>query len=179
MVDRYGTNLWDLLNFSDTRTPHRLHTRWIVVTVMHWRTDRWELMCLLVCHVHMIWTRSSVLTLTRKTKSSQIFTIKKFQKNKKYPNFHGVTHRDRGGIGTHIIQEWIVSVSVRTEERVQPLLHLSIPNLINYRPQTLRCQHFFCLALINSRWICQDPYQQSIVDNELMVDNVVLVNKES
>jgi hypothetical protein len=56
--------------------------------------------------------------------------------------FMSVTHPDRGGMGTHIIHggltnllsdthwvysgKWIVSVSVKTEERVYPSLHLSI-----------------------------------------------------
>ncbi len=44
----------------------------------------------------------------------------------KKSKFHGATNRDRGGIGTHYPGKWLVSVSVRTEERVQPLLHLSI-----------------------------------------------------
>jgi hypothetical protein len=33
-------------------------------------------------------------------------------------------------------------------------------------------------GLINSWLISQNPYQQSIADNELIVDKVVLINKE-
>jgi hypothetical protein len=40
--------------------------------------------------------------------------------------FFIVTHRDRGGIGTHYPGKWFVSVRVRTEERVQSSLNLSI-----------------------------------------------------
>jgi hypothetical protein len=35
---------------------------------------------------------------------------KKFKKNKKESNFHSVTHRDRGEIGTHIIRERSLSL---------------------------------------------------------------------
>ena len=37
---------------------------------------------------------------------------KKFKKNKKESNLHSVTHRDRGGIGTHIIRESGLSLCV-------------------------------------------------------------------
>ena len=58
--------------------------------------------------------------------------------------------------------------SVRTEEWVEPFLYLS--NSKSY-------QHD---GLINSLLIGQNPYhcQQSIPDNELIVDKVVLINKE-
>ena len=61
--------------------------------------------------VHLPITRTRFWGLEKKfkkTKSSQIFIV---------------THRDRGGFGTHYPGKWFVSVRVRTEERVQSLLH--------------------------------------------------------
>ncbi len=52
---------------------------------------------------------------------------KNFQKNKKLVKFSSVTHRDRGdNRNTHYPGKWIVSVCVKTEYPVQPLLYLSI-----------------------------------------------------
>ena len=74
-------------------------------------------------HEHLSWVLKQI---SRKTKSSQIFIV---------------THRDRGGIGTHYPGKWFVSVRVRTEERVQPLQSIcQFPNLIKYHPQTLLYQ---------------------------------------
>ena len=52
---------------------------------------------------------------------------KNFHKTKSSQFFHIETQRDRGGIGVHIHPgKWVVSVCVRTEDPVQPLLYLSI-----------------------------------------------------
>ena len=56
--------------------------------------------------------------------------------NKKESNFHSVTHRDRGGIGTHIIRERGLSLWVwgpRSESN--PYCICQFQNLINYHPQ--------------------------------------------
>ncbi len=50
-----------------------------------------------------------------------------FLKNQKSSPIFSVTHRDRGGNrNTHYPGKWIVSVCLRTEYPVQPLLYLSI-----------------------------------------------------
>ena len=54
------------------------------------------------------------------------------------------------------------------------------PNLINYHQQTLQYQQLVDTTdgLINSWLIRKSPYQQLVVDKELIVDKVVLINKE-
>ena len=58
---------------------------------------------------------------------------------------------DRGGNrSTHYPGNWIVSVRVRTEHPVQPLLYLSIPNVINYHQQTLQYQQLVDSTMVLS-----------------------------
>jgi hypothetical protein len=54
------------------------------------------------------------------------------------------------------------------------------PNLINYHQQTLQYQQLVDTTdgLINSWLIRKSPYQQLVVDKELIVDKVVLINKD-
>ena len=77
---------------------------------------------------------------SKKTKSSQIFSA---------------TQRDRGGIGAHIHPgKWFVSVRVRTEDPVQPLLYLSIS-----KPYQLSSTD---PHVINSWLIARWSYQQLV-----------------
>ena len=79
------------------------------------------------------------------------------------------THRDRGdNRSTHYPGNWIVSVRVRTEHPVHPLLYLSIS-------KQLVDSHD---GLINCWLISKVPYQQLLDDKELIVDKVVLINKQ-
>ena len=78
-----------------------------------------------------------------------------FQKNKKVVKFSqcDVTHRDRGGNrSTHYPGKWIVSLCVRTEHPVQPLLYLSIskPYHDNYHQQTLQYQQLVDSTMVLS-----------------------------
>ena len=53
-------------------------------------------------------------------------------------------------------------------------------NLFNYHPQTLRYQQLVDKTMVINSWLIgQDPHPQSIVDNELIVDNGVLINKQT
>ena len=68
---------------------------------------------------------------------------------------------------THIIRESDLSLCVlRTEERVPPLLNLSISK---------SCQLSSTGSPLSTS---QNPGQQSIADNEFIVDKVVLIDKE-
>jgi hypothetical protein len=70
------------------------------------------------------------------------------------------THRDRGGNRiTH---------------------YPGFPNLINYHQQTLQYQQLVDSTdgLINSWLIRKSPHQQLVVDKELIVDKIVLINKD-
>ena len=87
--------------------------------------------------MHAFSTRGlRLFTFTHYTISKFLGVEKKIPEKQKVVKFSWC---DRGGIVTNP-GKWLVCVSVRTEERVQPLLNLSIPNLINYHSQTLRCQ---------------------------------------
>ena len=71
----------------------------------------------------------------------------------------------------------------QAEIQSNPYCICQSPNLINYHPQTLLCQQLvdntnLYDGLINSWLVSKNPYQQSIVDNELIFDKVVLINKE-
>jgi hypothetical protein len=127
----------------------------------------WHLEGLVTCSSHTTRFPCGVLTRAFSTRGLRLLKFahytrpkflrdfqKKFLKNKKESIFHIMTHHHREGIGTHYPRKWIVSVSVRTEEGAQPLpwplLHLSIPNLFNYHPQTLRHQHLFDKTMLLS-----------------------------
>jgi hypothetical protein len=79
-----------------------------------------------------------------------------------------------GNSNTHYPGKWLVSVRVRTEERVQPLLYLSISKSyqLSSTDSPLSTVDNTGDGLINSWLINQNPCQQSIADNELIVDKV-------
>jgi hypothetical protein len=68
----------------------------------------------------------------------------------------------------------------RRESNPYYICQFQILSTIIHRLSVLSTCLFDKPMLLSSWWICQDPYQQSIADssNELIVDNVVLINKE-
>ena len=88
-----------------------------------------------------------------------------------------------GQTGAHIIRETGLSLCVWGPIiQSNPSCICQFSNLINYHQQTLQYQQLVDstdVSLINSWLIRKSPYQQLVVDKELIVDKVVLINKES
>ena len=92
-------------------------------------------------------------------------------------NFHSVTHRPGRATGAHIIRETGLSPCVWGPSiQSNPHCIYRFPNVINYHQQTLQYQQHD--GLINSWLISKSPYQQLVDDKELIVDKVVLSNKD-
>ncbi len=86
-----------------------------------------------------------------------------------------------GATGAHIIRETGLSLCVWGPSiQSNPSCICQFPNLINYHQQTLQYQQLVDSTdgLINSWLIRKSPYQQLVVDKELIVDKVVLINKD-
>jgi hypothetical protein len=94
-----------------------------------------------------------------------------------------------GGNGnTHYPGKWFVSVSVRTEERVQPFVPYCIcqfPNLINYHPQTLRLSTINYQQLVDKTmvlskvgWLVQIIINSRYLITRLISDKNAVINKD-
>ena len=108
-------------------------------------------------------------TITHFTRSPKFLGDKKiFVENKKESNFHSVTPWQGVNRNTQYPGKWLVSVSVSKSYQLSSRL-----STINSWLITVNNTMVF-VSLINSWLIGQNPDQQSIDDNELIVDKVVL-----
>ena len=91
-----------------------------------------------------------------------------------------VTHRDRGGLGTHIIRSGKVACLCVCEDRgasptLTAFVNFQILSTIIHRLSSINSWLITQWSDQQSSWlISQNPYQQSIADNELIVHKVVL-----